>query len=544
VSQHVTEQTCSECRAGPSDSRSAAKPATPRPPDPYVSVADTPRGTGAVLAPGTRLERYVIKDQVGAGSVGTVYRAWDELRECELAIKAVDVGPFSPPEVAAQLRREQTIYSRIEDQRHVLKVHDLHFMPHGGTNLLILSMEYADGGDFRKWLRAHRDDVHERQTSGITLFKQVCRGVAAIHDARVVHLDLKPENFLFVGQTLKVADFSLSGFLHGLTATLPSGGTPRLCNGWLGTPLYMSPEHFLAPHIEDLDERADLYSLGVILYELLHPKCRPPFGGNFARLREMHTSAPVPALSGIPEPLISVVNRCLAKDPSDRFQCVEELIESLDRGREAPTAVPAQPVVAGAEAVWERACEFVEHGQLRDAERTCSHLLELEPDHAHARELQAEIQQRYEEASALYEAIERDAANHPLEELTELLTEASELYPDHPAGRLVQVRLTMKARQYRSAMEEGLRQVGRAKWDVALSWFERATRINPGGPDAERSVQMVGDIIEHIRRERQRIDRAAEAGQRQEALTLARALDEYIARLRDRLRERREEGTE
>ena len=272
MSQHVTEQTRSESRAGPSDSWPAAKPATPRPPDPYVSVADTPRGTGAALAPGTRLERYVIKDQVGAGSVGTVYRAWDELRECELAVKAVDVGPFSPPEVAAQLRREQAIYSRIEDQRHVLKVHDLHFIPHGGTNLLILSMEYADGGDFRKWLRAHRDDVHERQTSGITLFKQVCRGVAAIHDARVVHLDLKPENFLFVGQTLKVADFSLSGFLHGLTATLPSGGTPRLCNGWLGTPLYMSPEHFLAPHIEDLDERADLYSLGVILYELLHPE--------------------------------------------------------------------------------------------------------------------------------------------------------------------------------------------------------------------------------------------------------------------------------
>lgn len=538
MSQHGPESVQSDPGFIPDQDPSRTNPRTTGDRNPYASVAGTSGGQGTVLTPGTQLDRYVVKDHVGCGSVGRVYLAQDDLSKCELAIKVVDVGPYSPPEVAEQLRREQAIYNRIDDQRHVLKVYDLHLIPHGGTNLLLLSMEYADGGDFRQWLRCHRDDAHERQTKGISLFKQVCRGVAAIHDARVVHLDLKPENFLFVGEALKVADFSLSGFLQSLTATLASGGTPRLCNGWLGTPAYMSPEHFLAPHIEDLDERADLYSLGVVLYELLHPRCRPPFGGNFARLREMHTTAPVPALSEIPERMGFVIARCLAKDPAERFQCVEELIDSLDRGVDAPAATSRERAETSAEAAWDSACEYAQCGRFGDALRLCGRALGLDPDHADAQHLQESIQQRFDEAGELYAAIERGATDQPLEGLTDLLSEAVELYPNHPAGRLTQVRLTMRARQYRSAMEEALGQAARGKWEVALSWFEKARRISPGGPDAERSVQVVVDVIEHVQRERERIDRAVTAGNREGALSLARALDEYVSRLLNRLRNR------
>jgi len=246
---------------------------------PFLSIARGHRRRPPSLPHNTELGRFRIHRHIGSGSIGEVYAAHDTTRAHDVAIKVVDVGPSSAGHTEEQLQQEQHLYDRVQDHRHVLKVHDLHVVPWDGTMLMVLSMEHADGGSFRQWLLSRRSDIEVRRTRGIEMFKEICRGVAAIHGAGVVHLDLKPENFLLVRGVVKVADFSLSRYLESLAPSSPSGQFGAEDHPCPGTPAYMSPEHFNAPHPDDLDARSDIYSLGVVLYEILNPKARPPFGG-------------------------------------------------------------------------------------------------------------------------------------------------------------------------------------------------------------------------------------------------------------------------
>jgi serine/threonine protein kinase len=288
------------------------------------------------------------------------------LRSNKVAIKLTNVGAQYREEAVSQLQQEMTIYSKISNFQHIIKVYDLHFVQWEGRGLLVLSMEYDNGGTFRQWLLDHKNDLKTRQTTGLDYFKQACHGARDAHQVGVVHFDLKPENFLFSDGVIKVSDFGAA--IYG-KCLLNSGDwhIDTCLSGVLGTPPYMSPEIYDGAEV-DINERADIYSLGIILYELLSLKGRPPFEGPFRLVEKLHLNARVPQLPEAGEKLAVVISRCLEKNPAQRYQSVEELLDDME-GRtdsislEASTEKPESK----AEETWEKASVYFSEGDFNEA---------------------------------------------------------------------------------------------------------------------------------------------------------------------------------
>ena len=122
-------------------------------------------------------DRFTIERRLGSGSMSTVYLASDALRQEIVALKIIDVGPFGNNLLESQLRKEVQFHSRINDYQNIVKVFDIHFDSFKASRLLIMSMEYADGGTFRQWLLKNTADIQTRQSKGVSLIKQACHGI-------------------------------------------------------------------------------------------------------------------------------------------------------------------------------------------------------------------------------------------------------------------------------------------------------------------------------------------------------------------------------
>lgn len=491
-------------------------------------------GIAVTLQPGqTLLDRFTIRSSLGSGSLGTVYLAFDTIKSKEVALKVVTVASES---AADRLKREIELNSRVVEYRHVVRVYDIHATTWGGIVLLLVSMECADGGSLRQWLLEHKDDIHSRQSTGVRLVVQACQGVRALHDAGIVHQDLKPENLLLVHGGVKVSDLSLSRYVHDTSAGDCRDArheSPRPP----GTPAYMSPEQFAAPHPADVDCRSDIYSLGIILFETCHPQCRPPFGGSYQRLRECHLNVPAPRLENAGANESRVVAKCLQKRPMDRYATIADLVDDLEgRWRQRPTPVAEvtteSQTIERAAGLWQQAREFMFNKNLDEAQHLCTEILSLSVEHDEAKRMLEDIQNRYQQAQQCYGKIERGIGYQSLDELLALLQEAVDIYPNHPDGRLVQTQLLALSRQYDDVIHKGLAAVGDGQWQVAQANFERARQINPGSPGIVRLVEFVSEIRVQVETTRNGIDAALEEGNRRKALFLARGLDEYVRHVR------------
>ena len=477
---------------------------------PYVSGLPLPPGSIVILSPGTVLQdRFTIKEHLGNGRFGSVYLAHDIVRSTDMAIKVVSLGPTSPDIASRQLQQEIGMYGRIKDKHHVIDVHDIHFVPRGGSGLLLMSMEYADGSDFRRWLLENHDDCQKRQIEGLVFFKQACHGVGALHDVSVCHLDLKPENLLFVDKVLKVSDLGASRFVDLLQRV--SGVYLNEFGSSLSTPIYMSPEQFTSPHPDDVDGRSDIYSLGIILYEILHPRCRPPFGGSYRQIRERHLNIPAPLLAEAGENEARVIAMCLKKDPTDRYATVWELLDDLagntyvepraelveDDGRQE---IKHEQIVK----LWQQARECLAEKNFNQTIAFCEQLLKICPDHKKAEEMLREMRRKFQKAEKLYGAIERGLDSQSLDLLESIHHEAMSIYPDHPGDHPIQMVLSARVREAEEYMKEGLAALRRGMWQAAQLSLERAQRINPSMPGVGRAVEYACQV-------RQKVDKALQS---------------------------------
>ena len=496
--------------------------------DPFLSLG-SPSGAPLDLPVGTRLDRFCVREKLGHGSLGEVYRAHDTVTGCDVAIKVASVTSPESDGPALLLKHEKAMYDKVQHNEHVLKANDLFPAQYGGIDLLVLSMELADGGTLSDWLDTYRHEWATRRRLGGSLIRQVCLGVMALHEVGVRHLDLKPSNFLFVNGVLKVGDLGASVF--GGVGDLPLA---LRCQAFkytveVGTACYNSPEHFTAGP-EDLDERSDIYSLGNVIYEILSPKGHPPFQGGCQRLRQLHTSVPAPALEGATDVEAHVVRRCLEKDPAKRHQTVRDLLDDLE-GR----AGPCQEMQSESqvEVLWADACASLEQGQLSCARALCGRLLKLDPDHEGAQEMSRQLDERFDRAAGIYSTIDSKMDLSGLEELITLAVMAAELYPDHPAASAVLIQLETKATRYSHSMEEGLQAMTRSDWQIARDRFEKAQRDDPGSVAAERAVRFAVGILDQIQESRQLMDLTVENGAFAQARQLADELDEYLLARRE-----------
>ena len=270
-------------------------------------------------------ERYLLERKLGQGGMGLVFKAHHKFIKTQHAIKVILpdlVG--NDPSLAARFRQEAMAAAAI---RHPNTVSVTDYGVLQGTTPYLV-MEFVEGRSLHDILAEQR---RLSPVAAVEIMLAVCAGVAAAHRQGIVHRDLKPLNIMFrpgepPGETLKVLDFGLAKIKSGeLLGSFVAAQT----QGMMGSPFYMAPEQWSD---EEIDVRADIYSLGVILYQMIAGDV--PFKGkSVPSIMSMHlNAAPVPlAERGVEVPplLERAVQHALEKDPGKRPQSVEEFVEEL-----------------------------------------------------------------------------------------------------------------------------------------------------------------------------------------------------------------------
>jgi hypothetical protein len=272
-------------------------------------------------------ERFTLIEKIGRGGMGVVWRARDEETGQIVALKLLHSAYSDDPDYVTRFERELELARRIKSP-NVVGV--LGFGVLDGTPYLAL--EYVDGPTLRQSLVKHGPYTWDETKA---LLAQITQGLADAHAAGVVHRDIKPSNILIGSDSVaKIADF---GIARGLDLTRVTGTSTLL-----GTPAYLPPE---GPQ----DERSDLYSLGIVAYELLAGV--PPFeGSTYAEVLMAHVRL-APDLDKLPAEARPIVGWLLAKDPKGRPQSAVELLAVLEGKRKVPAPVAVAPgIAAGAEA--------------------------------------------------------------------------------------------------------------------------------------------------------------------------------------------------
>jgi serine/threonine-protein kinase len=285
-----------------------------------LSPQDLSRSTRAEVRVLQRVGRYRIRGRLGGGSYGEVFQASVESGFWiggDVAIKCLRLEEGESPDERAQLlirfQREREILSQI-DHPNVVRLIDS-----GDEPVPYLVMEFIPGGTLRKLVQPGLPLEVGRV---LRIGRGILRGLAALHEKRVVHRDLKPANVLLrENHDPVIGDFGLARALDLNAITIRSTV--------LGTLAYMAPEQLQG---EPADERADIYAAGGILYEMLSG--RIPFEGDALQelIRRICEEKPVPLATlrpDLPAPLVSAVERCLEKDPARRFSNVRELLRVL-----------------------------------------------------------------------------------------------------------------------------------------------------------------------------------------------------------------------
>jgi len=278
----------------------------------FTKTLETPKEeltTGSIFA-----DRYQIIEELGKGGMGRVYKALDKETSERIALKLIRPEIATDKKTIERFRKELTTARKI-GHRNVCRMYDLN----KEKGNYFITMEYVSGGDLKSLIRRTK---RLDPGTAISIAKQVCEGLTEAHSLGVVHRDLKPSNIMIDDNgNARIMDFGIARSLKdkGMTGS----------GVMVGTPEYMSPEQ---AEVKEVDQRSDIYSLGVILYEMVTG--RVPFEGEtplgIAMKHKSETPQdPKDINTQIPDDLSNMILRCLEKAKEKRYQSAEEVHAEL-----------------------------------------------------------------------------------------------------------------------------------------------------------------------------------------------------------------------
>jgi predicted Ser/Thr protein kinase len=280
-------------------------------------------------------DRFRIVSKLGVGGMGAVYEAEHRYIQKRVALKLLRPEITSNPDALARFQREALAASTIGHE-NIVAIDDFGRLPDGQV---YLTMEYLDGEPLNRAMRRAQLPVDQM----IDVLLQTCHGLAAAHAKGIIHRDMKPENIFLVegGRKVKILDFGIAKVTRG-----PSDTNLTKTGAIFGTPNYMAPEQALGKRV---DHRVDVYSMGIILFEMLAGTV--PFrSDSFVAILTQHvTKDPVPPSKlapgrTVPLELERVALRAIAKSPNERFQDMGEFVAALLATREKVLGdVPLEP---------------------------------------------------------------------------------------------------------------------------------------------------------------------------------------------------------
>lgn len=275
---------------------------------------------------GKRLDgRYEMRELIGVGGMAYVYKAYDSVDDRTVAVKILRDEFLSNEEFTRRFRNESKAIA-ILNHPNIVKVLDVGF----GQHLQYIVMEYIDGITLKEYLD-QRKDIRWKEAVHFTV--QILRALQHAHDKGIVHRDIKPQNIMLLSDgTIKVTDFGIARLSRTeMRATMDSGEKA------IGSVHYISPEQARG---EITDEKADIYSVGVVLYEMLTG--RLPFEADNAvsvAIMQMQSEATLPHLinEDVPEGLEQITMKAMQKDADKRYQSSAEMLSDIDEFKRNPS---------------------------------------------------------------------------------------------------------------------------------------------------------------------------------------------------------------
>ena len=282
-------------------------------------------------------EAYTLEGEVGRGGMGVVYRARDERLQRRVAIKVLPPELAFQSDIRARFTREAQTAAKLSHP-HIVPIHTVG----EGQGLVYFVMGYVDGESVAARIK-RRGQLPVEEVRRI--MKETADALSAAHALGVVHRDIKPDNILLEGTRgrVMVTDFGIAKALSQSSgATLTGAGVA------IGTPSFMSPEQ--AAGEKEIDGRTDLYSLGIVAFQMLTGEL-PFYAPTVAGILMKQITEPAPDLRtrrpDAPEDLALAVSRCLEKDPQNRWPTADSLRRALET---APSAATGRPAQAGRQA--------------------------------------------------------------------------------------------------------------------------------------------------------------------------------------------------
>jgi serine/threonine protein kinase len=388
-----------------------------------------------------KLGKYVIKSELGRGAMGVVYWAEDPRLGRAVALKTMSPSVAGDPELLQRFYREAQSAGKLRHP-NIVTIYDIDEAD--GTPFI--AMEFLEGETLEKIIAARKDLPVVKK---LDIVMQTCRALHYAHQHGIIHRDVKPANVVVLTDGLvKIVDFGIARV---------TGGSMTRTGLVMGTPMYMSPEQVLG---QPVDARSDIFSVGVILYELLtyqNPFAAPDIPSILYKISERGAPPLSTALPGCPPQLEKVVMRALARNPEDRSQSAADLAFEL---QQVADYLKRHMV----EVYLEQGRRSIEAGNLTIAKESLQKALEIDSNHDLAKSLLGQVQD--------------EIHNRQLAQKTEQLL-----------------------RQAKEALQE-------AHYDEALSALDKILRLDPKHEEALRYKQFATERADRSRKINRHMGRA------------------------------------